>query len=66
MVAGEMLDFVSLAGVLADELGVTLDRTLVRTLDDFVNKVGDEDDSELGGLRDADELEGLDTESQLV
>lgn len=67
MVAGEVLDFVfALAGVLADELGVILDSTLVRTLDDVVNKVDDEDDVELDGLGDTNELEGLDKESQLV
>lgn len=52
-----MLEIVSLTGVLADELGVILDGTLVRTLDEVANKVGDEDDSELGGFGDTNELE---------
>jgi len=68
-VTGEVLDCDSLTGLLADVLLDMLDSTLGRRLDGVVNKVGDEnddDDSKLDELVDSDELEGLETDSQLV
>jgi hypothetical protein len=65
-VTGEVLDFVSMNGLLADVLGDMLGSTLSRTPVDVVTEAGDDEDSELDGLGDGDELERVATDSQLV